>query len=525
MFMYMKRILISTILLLGMFGIRATAQEFPETEIRRMNLQVLEKIEKLEELSAIDGAVRAEEFMALFRDRKARVYNDLIGVSAESSLPLDEYVSHLRKMNDVQVSIFNVEKTKPFVSAGSLCVLVSFDKVITYRDPKNVIYSSVDFYGYPHRVEALFAYDDFDGTCHIESITGSLPDDAVLHPVDYLVFRPDSNMEDVRFRKAQVERKSGFYDADECGYLKYNSLAQAFLPAEAAQEDWFYMQNTPKDWDPDVFVETSVSNDRFLELDKKYKRFRAKVYNSAAPAGVFAVDGDFDKAYSVADELGVEFRFMPNIGNRLNVGVYGSLGMSYNYLDLALKGLSYEYEYSKSLLSYDFDVLGQRFHTVDAVLGGGLAVEYALSRRWTMDLTLGAKAYYNVYAKVGHLYCDYTFKEKESAPVRTVGFFREEGVVNRTDFKPDVWPCPLSAVAGVGMGYSLSKSALFTFGLKYEQGLNCYYQSEMNPYREYKRPVRYSSAKGMDVVHWSFTDCFNLTKKAIWIDLGFIFKF
>ena len=93
MFMYMKRILISTILLLGMFGIRATAQEFPETEIRRMNLQVLEKIEKLEELSAIDGAVRAEEFMALFRDRKARVYNDLIGVSAESSLPLDEYVS------------------------------------------------------------------------------------------------------------------------------------------------------------------------------------------------------------------------------------------------------------------------------------------------------------------------------------------------------------------------------------------------------------------------------------------------
>ena len=191
MFMYMKRILISTILLLGMFGIRATAQEFPETEIRRMNLQVLEKIEKLEELSAIDGAVRAEEFMALFRDRKARVYNDLIGVSAESSLPLDEYVSHLRKMNDVQVSIFNVEKTKPFVSAGSLCVLVSFDKVITYRDPKNVIYSSVDFYGYPHKVEVLFAYDDFDGTCHIESITGSLPDAAVLHPVDYLVFRPD----------------------------------------------------------------------------------------------------------------------------------------------------------------------------------------------------------------------------------------------------------------------------------------------------------------------------------------------
>lgn len=523
--MYMKRIFISAILLLGICGIRATAQEFPETEIRRMNLQVLENIEKLEDLSAIDGALRAEEFMAMFRDRKARVYNDLIGVSAESSLPLDEYVSHLRKMKDVSVSFFNVEKTKPFVSAGSLCVLVSFDKIISYRDSKNIHYSSADFFGCPHRVEVLFAYDDFDGTCHIESISGSLPDTAVLHPVDYLVFRPDGSMEDVRFRKADVERKSGFYDADECGYLKYNSLAQSFLPAEAAEEDWFYMQDVPQGWDPDVFIETSVSKDRFLDLEKKYKRFRAKVYNSTAPAGVFAVDGDFDRAYSLADELGVEFRFMPNIGNRLNVGVYGSLGMSYNYLDLALRGLSYEYEFSKSTLAYDFGVLGQRYHTVDAVLGGGFAMEYALSRRWTMDLTVGGKAYYNVYAKAGNLYCSYSFTKDGGDPTRTTGHFKEESVVKRKEFEPDVWPCPLSFVAGVGFGYSVSKSALLTCGLKYEHGLNCYYQSEMNSYREYNRPIRYSSIKGSDVAQWSFTDCFSLKKKAIWIDLGVIFKF
>lgn len=525
MYVYMKRILVSLILLSGILGVRAAAQEFPETEIRRMNLQVLEKIERLEELSAIDGALRAEEFMAMFRDRKVRVYNDLIGVSPESSLPLEEYVSHLRKMKDVKVSFSNVEKTKPFVSAGSLCVLVSFDKVITYRDQDNVIYSSADFFGCPHRVEVLFSYDDFDGKCLVESISGSLPDAAVLHPTDYLVFRPDDGMEDVRFRNLQVEKRRSYYESDECGYLKYDGQAQCFLPSEAADEDWFYMQDTPKEWDPDVFIEASVSDGRYLDLKKKYKRFRAKVYDSAAPAGVFAVDGDFDKAYSMADEFGVEFRFMPNFGDRLNVGVYGALGMSYNYLDLALTGLSYEYEYSKSTLAYDFDVLGQRFHTVDAVLGGGLAMEYALSRRWTMDLAVGGKAYYNVYAKAGNLYCSYSFAMDDGDPVRTTGHFKEESVVKRVEFKPDVWPCPISVVAGAGFGYSISKSALLSFGLKYEQGLNYYYQSEMDSYREYNRPVRYSSSKGTDVVQWSFADCFNLKKKAIWIDLGIIFKF
>lgn len=521
----MKRLLMLVVLLLCGHGLRMAAQELPETEVRKMNLLLVETIEKFESLSAINGAASAEEYMSMFQNRKAMVYNDLMGVSSETLIPLKDYVASLRKMKDVQVAFYNVQKSKPFVAAGSLCVLVSFDKVISYRDSRGVLYSSEDFYGAPHKVEVVFSYDDFDEICLVESVSGNLPESAHKYASGHLVYRPGIGMEDVRFRKAEVDRRKGFYAAGESAYLNYNRTGQAFLPAEADREDWYYMQDVPGGWDPDIFIEASSTDDGFLNLDRKYKRFRAKVYDSVAPAGVFDVDGDLDKVYSFSDELGVEFRFMPNIGRRLNLGVYGALGLSYNYLDVSLTGLTYDYKIAESVMTYDFDVLGQRYHTVDAVLAGGFAAEYALSRRWMLDITAGGKAYYNVFAAVGHLYCDYTLAQDAGSPSRFVGHFRSDSIVKEMEFQADVWPCPLSVTAGLGLNYNLTKSTLFSFGVKYEHGLNCYYQSSLNSYRDYKNPIRYSSSKGKNVAYWGFTDCFNLRKRALWIDFGLMFKF
>ena len=522
----MKRLIILTLMLLsGAGSCWLHAQNTPDTEIRRMNIMLLEAVDRLENASAVSGSAHAAEFKSLFRDADVKIYNDLMGASSEPYIPLDEYVSYLKGMKDVQVSFSNVEKSRPFVSKGSLCVLVSFEKELSYRDPRNVLYSSEDFFGSPIRLEVLFAYDDFDGTCHIESIDGDLEGKAHVGAGDYLVYRPDDGLEDVRFRNSDVAPSKGFYDVEECGYLTYNSMGQTFLPVSAADEDWFYMQNVPSKWDPDVFISASAGKDGFLNLEMNKMRFRAKVYNSVAPAGAFQVDGDFDKVYSLSDEVGVEFRFMPNIGKRLNVGVFAAVGMSYSYLDLAIKDLSYEFEISKTKLGYDFDVIGQKFYSADAVVAGGLAVEFALSRRWVMGATLGAKAYYNVYSKVGDIYCDYLLSQESVEPVRFKGHFKESSIVNSVGYEPDVWPCPVSATASLGLEYGVTKSTFLTFGVEYEHGLNCYYQSELNSFKEYKAPVRYSASRKVDVAHRDFSDCFNLKRKALWLDLGVIFKF
>ena len=525
-YVVMKRLIILTLMLLaGTCSSWLHAQNAPDSEIRRMNILLLEAVDRLERASAVSGAAHGAEFKSLFRDADVKICNDLMGASSEPYVSLDEYVSYLRGMKDVQVSFLNVEKSRPFVSKGSLCALVSFEKVMSYRDPRNVLYSSEDFFGGPVRLEVLFAYDDFDGTCHIESIDGDFGNAALVAAGDYLVYRPDEGFECVRFRNSDVAPSKGYYGMDECGYLTYNSMGQTFLPVSAAEEDWFYMQDVPSSWDPDVFITASVSKDGFLDLNSSRKRFRIKAYDAVAPAGAFDVEGDFDKMYSMSDEMGVEFRFMPNLGNRLNVGVFGAVGMSYSYLDLAIKDFGYDFEISKMNLKYDFDLLGQKFHSADAVVSGGLAAEFAISRRWMMDVTLGAKAYYNVYSKVGDIYCDYLLANGTADPVRYKGHFKASTVVNSVGYSPDVWPCPVSATASFGLSYGLTKSTFLTFGLEYEHGLNCYYQSGLKPYKEYKAPIRYSSYKKVDVANRDFTDSFNLKRKALWFDLGVIFKF
>ena len=93
------------------------------------------------------------------------------------------------------------------------------------------------------------------------------------------------------------------------------------------------------------------------------------------------------------------------------------------------------------------------------------------------------------------------------------------------DLQPDVWPCPLSAVAGIGLNINMTKTSLFTFGFKYEYGLNYYYQSPLVSYKDYENPIRTSSRTGKEVAQYMFNDSFYLKRRAVWIDLGFVFKF
>lgn len=520
---------------LGLFSAMLSAQNVPEGEMLRLNLSLLDAIEKYERLSAVQDAADAAEYMDLFRDRKTKVYNDIPGDFSGTVIPLADYVAKLRGLKNLEVEFRNVEKSRPYVSAGSLCVAVSFDKYISGYDSRGVLYSTEDYYGGPHKVEVVFAYDDFDGKCHVESVSGHVQGGASGHAGPSLVYCADKDLEEIRFRKPEVEARKGYYSEAETYVPEFNALGQTFVPETVLEDDLYYMQDIPGGWDPDVFIRTSVKDDAFLSLKKNKNNFRAQIYNSVAPAGAFVVDGDIDRSYSVGEEMGVEMRYMFNCGKKLNVGIYGALGVSGAYVDIALKDFGYSYTQNKVNYKYDFDVLGQRYLSLDAVLSGGLAFELAMSRRWGLDLALGGKAYYNVYAKSGDLYCSYEVTAKSEASgsgssgsesSRSVtGHFRKESVVNPGDYTPDLWPCPLSATASVGFNYNLSKSAVFTFGLTYEHGLNYYYQSVLVPYKEYEYPVKYSTLYGVDMIYYSLEESFDIKRKAIWLDLGFVFKF
>lgn len=522
-FIDMKKILLLIALSMVFLSSTLSAQNISNTEKRKMNLVFLRTLERLEEVSDLSSHADANEFVSMFRNQDCLIYNDLIGVVDEDEIPLMEYVSFVRKMKDVKVMFRNVRKSELFVYNGSLCVRVSFDKVLSYKDGRGVLYSSEDFFGKPHKMEVVLSYDDFDGTCLIESMEGSV-ENAGLSQKDHVVYSAARGMEGLMFRLPSVSPKAGYYGDGECSCLSYNSEGQAILPGSAAKEDWYYMQDVSGEWDPDVFIEQRLSADNILSLRADRNMFRVKAYNSIAPAGAFIVAGDFDGKYSIADETGVEARYMFNVGKKMNLGIYGGIGISYNYLGVSVRDFSYSYQLSGQERNYDVSYLGQSAHFVDALLSGGFAMEYAVSRRLSLDFMLGGKAYFNLWADQGNIRCDYTASYGNSDSVHKRGYFNKDLITNQMELTPDVWPCPLSAAVSVGVNYNVTKRLLLSCGLGYEYGLNWYYQSENIPYESYERPITYSAKSKADVINWSMGDSYSLKKRALWLNIGVVFK-
>lgn len=500
------------------------AQNVSNREKIRMNTAVLEMLEKYEQFSEARTIGQVNEFVSLFRSPKMTVYNDLIGVSDLEVLPVKEYASLLHRMHDVDVKICNVTKSHPYVSAGSLHVDVSFEKHLGYYDERNVWYSSQEIYGEPYLMTLTLSYDDFDGTCYIESVEGRLDSAKPLETGHLVLKRSSSDIPDLRFRRAGASPEGRYYRIEDCQPIEFGNDGFVCLPSSAADEDWYYMQDMPGSFDPDAFVRTNVNKEGFLSLSADTKHFRARVYNSTTIAGAFAVEGDLDKKFSLSDELGVDVRYMFDLGRRINLGIYGGIGVAYNYLDVAVKDFSYSCQVNKKDRKYDIGIIGQKYSMIDGVLSGGVAFEMALSRRMTMNVDLGGKAYYNLMAKNGNVYSDYKLSYADTT-IHVRGHFKAESIAKKMELQPDVWPCPLSAVVGLGFSVNMTRTSLFTFGLEYEHGLNYYYQCEMKPYKEYEAPIKPSLASGKETVQYGFNDSFYLKRRALWLDLGFVFKF
>lgn len=503
-----------------------SAQTVSNTEKRRMNMAVLQMLEKYENLSEVRTSAHANEFVTLFRSPASHVYNDLIGVSDLQQIPVKEYVSLLRGMRGVDVSIRNVRKSRPYVSAGSLRVDVTFEKTLSYYDRRDVWYSSADVYGVPYSLTLVISYDDFEGICYIESITGNIGGKAPLC-ADHLVLKTPSSrsLDGLMYKDDGAVAKGKYWPEDSCSPVEFGEYGVVYVPSSAAEEDWYYMQDIPGTMDPDQSIRASVTDDGFLTLSPKMNNFRARLYNSLTMAGAFAIDGELDKAVSFANETGVDLRYMVNLGKRLNLGIYGGLGVAYDYLDVAVENFSYTYKsLNNKEIKYNIGILGQRIHMMDGVVSGGLSFEVALSRRAVMNVDLGGKAYLNLMTKSGNLYADYKVSVADTT-AHCHGHFKSETILNKMDIKPDMWPCPVSAVAGLSFSVNMTKSVLFNFGAKYEHGLNYYYSSSMKPYKKYDNPVRVSSATGKDMAEYGFENSFSLKRRALWLDLGLVFKF
>lgn len=520
----MRRFYVAFMFLICVSVSMLSAKNVSDLERHRMNMAILQMLQKYEELAEVSTYGQVGKLVSLFRSPDTPVYNDLVGASDLPKIPVREYASLLYDMHDVDVTIRNVRKSEPYVYAGSLCADVTFEKSVSYYDKRNVWYSSDQAYGMPYMLTFVVSYDDFDGTCYIESVEGKL-ESPKTYGTDHLVMKKSAcaGFSELRFGDAEASARK-YMELEECDLVDFGEQGFAYLPASAGVDDWYYMQDIPETMDPDCFILSTVTPDGFLVLSPKMKNFRARIYDAATLAGAFVIEGELDKKFSFTNETGVDFRYMFNVGKKVNIGAYAGIGVAYNYLDVAIEDFSYEYEFKKKPRKYDIGIMGQKYMMLDGVLFGGAAFEFALSRRTVLNFELGGKAYLNLMSQNQNIYADYnmTYSEKVT---HVRGYFKTENIVNKVQVTPDVWPCPLSAMVGLGCSISMTKSALLNVGLKYEHGINYYYQSPLNSYKGYKTLIKAQYLTGIDVVLYDFAESFALKRRGLLLDLGFVFKF
>ena len=178
-------------------------------DIREKAMHVIQK--GYETYATCSTKENAFEFTRLFINNDVRVYNDLLGLSTEKTLPIGNYARLLNESN-VKNAIVRISGIsildEPYKENGKWKVDMSFNKRMSYYDACGVYFSSYDFYHADYNLEATLVYDDVDQQCRIESIKGDIDGEPL--PRDYFVFKKtDDRDTELSYRRTPLKFNTG----------------------------------------------------------------------------------------------------------------------------------------------------------------------------------------------------------------------------------------------------------------------------------------------------------------------------
>ena len=171
----------------------------------------------------------------------------------------------------------------------------------------------------------------------------------------------------------------------------------------------------------------------------------------------------------------------------------------------------------------------------DLVFPAYLNFEHKLAKNLFLSWHLGAKIYLNGKTTVD----PYTVKGEVTAVYnKGVDTSTEREALGSLDGSYNAFMYPshynraqidFSAVAGLNLMYNIYHRQIFVYAdFSYEYGLAEVHSSENNKLfsnSERYYPIVYSARHGKNFATRSFMDCVSYTRRTMWVELGFMFKF
>lgn len=520
-----------------------SAQNLTNPESRKLNTMVLDIIDRYEDFSGVYDEDSEYEFLRLFQRPDVPVYAGdlLLGYSHKESLPASEYaVKLLDFAQNVSVSISKVRKEQPYYEDGLWYVPVRLQKSVEYTDGSLILSSDV-YYEDKFDLTLLMACDLENDRCRISSIVGSIDSDKVF-PMNFLVIRkPERSYSNLSLEDMlTVDGRK----------LEYNRLDYAIVPEGGLDTDDFNEMKYEVRIDSEVVDSTFRHKEVVYDFEKTRGRF--KIRNKFAPMSAYKMtavpEGISDKSWSY--ELGFDLGFGvpvgPTGGSRFGLFI----GAALNYSSLVLTNTGLEYDYvlgsynsnasaGSSLVGqteyrFSLNSVAENISFLDIMVPLYMSLDHRLGRKgrvW-LNWNLGVKAYVNTG----------DFLNLDNSSYFAEGNLVVRDVINaqtmyNENFNGEYYqflsPCSysksfieLSAAANAALHIRLSRSAFLTLGAGYELGLTDSHVASRTDY--YKSGSLYpfvTDAYDNVVASHSMYESVSFKRQALWLDLGFMFKF
>ena len=362
----------------------ANAQVSNLKQQRLLKFKALSRLDEYRAYHSMGDEDGYYNFLDLFINDSAQVYNDQFGLGGKQQISVKEYADRqLKKQKSPIIRFSNVRIDRLWEENGKYRVEISYDKSSSYINPCGIEFSSLDFYGKTYKEKSVMLFDDNLKNCKIERITGSIDSKRYLAD-NYLIFVSSSERDSqVRYMPKGGKRQN----------LEFNSFGQMMLADGATAKDFSYA-------DPDVTMKPVIDeNCHTIQMQYKARRWRVHPHVDLAVGEYYKLnttDSNIETKSS-GTEFGVDFGYTIPSKGIVKLSVNLGLGIATSKFDLSAPAWNYSY-----LASGEADVDGDtytRYYEMGATSQSNSLSHLGIPIYVDADFNLSSVV--TVYAQVG----------------------------------------------------------------------------------------------------------------------------
>ena len=496
---------------------------------RQMNRRVFDMCENYEVRSIVSRKSDKYGFKLMFSD-DAKIFCDLYNTNRfTAEISPEEYADLvLNRCENVDVILTNAKKKSLEQVGDKWIYTIGLDKFISYNDKLGVLFPFNEAQKQYFNLEVAFEFDADDmSNCRISSIK-------CLNSNSFPVFKNYWIVQQNTTTKEAVMDRDVFSDGKK---LEFNSFRQAY----SEHGDFEY-------WDDNVrlTVEDRGSNEEYKYVQFKYQpcHFRIKLRNQFALGSAYKViaNSAFEPdSKSSAYEVGVDLGYSMSLSRKLMLEIYTGLSMSMSKLDLSYgQPINYSYETTDRngdvyTRSYAINSVSQSVKFKDLMVPLYLNLNYKINKNHYLTLDFGVKAYFNTNATAdsfhmaGQVSAAHKYPGHDLNQIGGLGAFDADYNEFLSAVAFERKSVDLSAAVNLGYNLNLWSRKLFLdFKIGYEFGFGNSYESDENAFFDPSKqvyPMVYLANEERDVVFRPMADCVSFKREALWLNLGFIYKF